>query len=534
MSLSERVKVPMPESGVTTRRSGGRSYVYKVTRSYRNGKGQPTSDRVSIGRLDAATGMLVPNDNYWVLYEGAGVEILPSYDSVRSVGATFLVGGILEGLGAGRMLQAVLGPERASLALTAATYMTCRGNVMEHILGWCESHTLCEAALDDRMASALFSSITFGERMAFFRAWVAAHGEDGYLAYDVTSFSSYAKGIQGTEWGHNRDGERLPQINMGCYMGFRSALPLFYVTYPGSIVDKSHMAYMMAYNADLGIHGATFVVDRGFCTTANVRYLHGEGMPYILGVEVRHKATKAAIDKVADGMASMRRRICQGIYAECVRGFFYGEQANMHIYLDPALAEAQRSDLYRTVEAQEERLAQMGQQTKKEAKRLSAFFDIGLGEGGTFTFKRSYSRIDEAARHAGYFCLLTSTDLSSAEALGIYRRRDVIEKCFDDLKNHVDMKRLRTHSTETADGKLFCAFLALIAACQVNAKLGKAMKDMAMSKDSVIAEMDKIKAVYASGGRRLMNPVTKTQRLILEAFGLGEGDVKSYVASKPA
>ena len=71
MSLCEKVKVPLPESGITTRRSGKHSYVYKVTKSYRNAKGQPTSDRISIGRLDAASGMLVPN--YWALYEGAGV-----------------------------------------------------------------------------------------------------------------------------------------------------------------------------------------------------------------------------------------------------------------------------------------------------------------------------------------------------------------------------------------------------------------------------------------------------------------------------
>ena len=37
-----------------------------------------------------------------------------------------------------------------------------------------------------------------------------------------------------------------------------------------------------------------------------------------------------------------------------------------------------------------------------------------------------------------------------------------IEKCFDDLKNETDMKRLRTQSDETARGKLFVAFIAQI------------------------------------------------------------------------
>jgi hypothetical protein len=91
------------------------------------------------------------------------------------------------------------------------------------------------------------------------------------------------------------------------------------------------------------------------------------------------------------------------------------------------------------------------------------------------------------------------------------------------------MKRLRTHNTHTTDGKLFCAFVALIATSHVNAKLGAFMKDRSMSKDSVIAEMEKIKAIFVSSDRRLMNPITKTQRSILEAFGLGENEIKSYI-----
>jgi hypothetical protein len=43
--------------------------------------------------------------------------------------------------------------------------------------------------------------------------------------------------------------------------------------------------------------------------------------------------------------------------------------------------------------------------------------------------------------------------------------------------------------------------------------------------------MEKVKAVFTFGGKRLMNPITKTQRLILEAFALGEEDIKLYIAS---
>ena len=43
--------------------------------------------------------------------------------------------------------------------------------------------------------------------------------------------------------------------------------------------------------------------------------------------------------------------------------------------------------------------------------------------------------------------------------------------------------------------------------------------------------MEKIKVVTVTGGKRLMNPVTKTQRMILEMFGIDEERLKKYVYS---
>ena len=531
MSLCAKVKVELPAEGVTVRRSGRYRTVYKVTKSFRNDKGQPTSERVSIGRLDEESGMLVPNDNYWEHYAGTGIELLPAYDSMRSVGATFLLGKVLAGLGIKGILEGCLGQERAGLAMTAAAYMASRGNVFEHVLDFSETSTLHERPLTSQGASTLFASITHDERMAFFKAWAARQDADAYLAYDVTSLSSYAEGIADAEWGHDRDGERLPQINLGCYLSEGSGLPVFYVTYPGSIVDKSHLPYMMAYNSELGIKGAGFVMDRGFCTTGNIRYMKSERLDFVVGADTGHKAAKNTLDAVRGGIVSMRNRTAQGVYARSVRGMFYGAYTTMHVYYDPDQAERQRRDLFRRAEATEERLAQLGQLTKRDARRYGAYHSIDLAEDGSFAYVRDYDRIDAAALNNGFYCILTNTGMDSSEVLDVYRRKDMIEKGFDDLKNHVDMKRMRTHASATTDGKLFLAFISLIAVSEIHAKLGEMMRKRSLSKDAVIAELDKIKVVMAAGGRRLMNPLTKTQRLMLESFGLSEDDLKEYVTS---
>jgi transposase len=367
--------------------------------------------------------------------------------------------------------------------------------------------------------------------MAFFKSWIAIQPLTQHLAYDVTSLSSYAKGIEDTEWGYNRDGEKLAQINMGCYLGEESGLPMFYVTYPGSIVDKSHMSYMMAYNNELGIRNVSFVMDKGFCSTANLRYMHDSRTFFIMSVEVRHKATRKAIDKVREDIISMRNRLdLDNVYARCTRSRFYGVDSTMHIYYNPSLAEQQRSDLQRTVENVEVKLKQLTQVTERDVKRYSSFFDIKRNIDGTLSFCRNYDKIDTAARNNGFFCLLSNTTLTSAEVLKIYKRRDVIEKCFDDLKNHIDMKRMHTHTGITTDGKLFCAFIALIAVSEMTIKLLTLNRRKTMSKAEVISELEKIKVIHTLDGKRLMNPITKTQRTIFGAFGLNENDLRAYVS----
>jgi hypothetical protein len=536
MALSGRIKVPLPGRGIIVSHNPARPYVYKVLRTYRNAKGQPTNDCRSIGRLDPATGMLIPNDYYWQAYPTPPVEALPEPDSIRAIGSTFLVGRVLERLGVAGILQDALGPERARAALAVACYMARRGNVIDGITDWAQTSTLAGTpAPTPQSASRLFASITHPERMVFFRAWAAKRTAGGCLAYDVTSFSTYAEGLDAAEWGHNRDGDKLPQINYACYLDQATGLPVFYLTYPGSIIDKSHLPSMMAYNTDLGIHDVTFVMDRGFATTKNIAYMHDKPYSYILAVETRYKTARQAVDQVRDTIGAMRNRLPGGVCAQGVKGRFWGQPGTLHVFRDPALAELRRAELERRVQADEDELRQLEELTDRQAEHYRRRrFQVTLNEDGTFEWARDLDRIDEAGADAGFFCLLTDTDLTSRQTLEIYRRRDAIEKGFDELKNHVDMKRLRTWSDETTEGKMFCAFLALVAVCEIQAKARPVLKasKQSVSKKGLLAEMDKIKVVQAPSGVRLVNPATKLQRDVLEAVALTEEDLRSYATEK--
>jgi transposase len=150
----------------------------------------------------------------------------------------------------------------------------------------------------------------------------------------------------------------------------------------------------------------------------------------------------------------------------------------------------------------------------------------------TFTFERNTSAINDAIAGFGYFLILTTDfKLTSNEVLEIYRRKDVVEKCFDNLKNAIDMKRLRTHSTESSDGKMFIAFVSLILRSILENTIGEFNRKNNLTIEKVMKELSKIRVVHLSNGTSLLNPITKKQRMILENFGLTEEDVLKSACS---
>ena len=108
----------------------------------------------------------------------------------------------------------------------------------------------------------------------------------------------------------------------------------------------------------------------------------------------------------------------------------------------------------------------------------------------------------------------------------IYRRRDVVEKSFDDLKNELDMKRMRSHSSQTAEGKIFVSFLALIVRSYLLKQLKTYMRKNNLTLHSIMPELDKMKTIQYPGAHApgLLNPPTKHQREIYELLELPAPD----------
>jgi transposase len=205
----------------------------------------------------------------------------------------------------------------------------------------------------------------------------------------------------------------------------------------------------------------------------------------------------------------------------------------MHVYYDRSRHERDDNALMRTVENAENELKQriLGQTklNNKEIKKYKKYFDLELNTDIPIKFTRNFDKLNALAKIHGFFCLLSSSELNAAEVLSVYRNKDSIEKAFDEVKNYIDMKRLHTHNTDTTNGKLFCAFIALIAAMHMQNKLAALMNKKNFTKENIILEFDKMAVIQFGKTSRQYAPLSKSQKDILKEFGLTEDALAKFL-----
>lgn len=190
MSLFRSIKVDMPTEKITFKKGKNDNiYVYYTVRSYRREKdNKPTSDEVIIGKKDNETGMLIPNNKYYELFN-VDENIMYNPISVQIFGTFYFLDAIAKKINLYDDLYSVFN-DKTKYILTLAFYMLTRGNTMKYIDYWCEeNYNYLSTPLVSQRVSEIFADISFDERMNFFEKWSKHIKESEYIDYDVTKKS---------------------------------------------------------------------------------------------------------------------------------------------------------------------------------------------------------------------------------------------------------------------------------------------------------------------------------------------------------
>jgi hypothetical protein len=518
--MSCRVKHLNKKTGVT--------YVYESVSLWDKEKQQPRSKQVCIGKIDAKTGDLIPSKRLHVEDSTVPAAPLagPSVATAAVVGPSIILDAMSERLGLAKILKSVF-PEFHGQILTMAYYLAANGGPLSQCISWTKTHEHPSGTpLESQRISEIIGKISTDGKQTFMAAWMEKILEDDFLCYDITSISSYSELNEYIRFSHNRDLEKLPQLNLAMLFGQKSRIPVYYHRIPGSITDGQTMHNLLETFKKLEIKSLHYILDRGFYSKLNLDELLERRDHFTLSVPLNNLWVREAIDEIIDtvqGPEGYRMVDDEALYVHS-QIYSWGEERRrcyLHLYYNDLIrSEAVNRFNHKLLDCKEE--LESGNIITGNQDFYDSFFVItATPVRGTKVSYNTEAVSKFIKRYAGFQALLTTKFKEPLEALQVYRDKDVVEKSFDDLKNALDMKRLRMHSIETVDGRLFVQFIALIlmSALRQAMRAEKLMKKYTVRE--LLLEMDSLTKIHYDGKYGIiLTELTKSQREILTLLNI--------------
>ena len=128
--------------------------------------------------------------------------------------------------------------------------------------------------------------------------------------------------------------------------------------------------------------------------------------------------------------------------------------------------------------------------------------------------------IAEKMSRCGYFILMSNHIQDSAEALKIYRLKDVIEKAFGNIKERLNGRTTTACSEENLDGKLFVQFIALMYLSQVQKVMNERHLFRKYTTDELLDELDIIECYREPKRKAVYGEMTQKQSDLYAYFNV--------------
>jgi transposase len=497
----------------------GRTYAYEAENFWDPAKKQSRQKRRYLGVWDEATGQIIPKT--------AERDV----KTTKSFGPAYLLNSISDEIQLRKKLTDSFGEDGdliLALAMSKLLHQTSLKNV-HHVLEDSflpEIYSLAESFSSQWLSDFLARLSSKDAAMtSFYNSIIAS--EDETLIFDITSFSSASKNIDWLEWGYNRDGLDMPQVNLGLVLSLHRHLPLYFKLFPGSINDVATLKNLVAEVKAFGITKSLFILDRGFYSENNIKELSHEKIDFIIPLPFSVNIGKELISETNKGIENPAnaKRFGGDIFYVLESEVQIGEvKAYGYVLYNKKREGLETNSFYNRlidieVALQGKEFRNPIDQFKRTAGNFERYFECSI-EGKTINLRRRVNAISQAVNRFGKTVLLSATYRSWDEVLSLYRERDEVEKKFDELKNELEVMPLRVQKVETLQGLLFIFFISLI----LRALLLRRARDAGLldkkSIEEIIMELAKLRAVKV-GGKWRLTEISKKQRTIFEKLEIG-------------
>ena len=516
------------------------TYAYESKSYWDREKQQSRAKRTLIGRVDEASGRIVPTDGRGRKKKDADSPRkrgpVPT-TSVRRLfyGATYLLDAIGKNLGITADLKKCF-PNNYKRILSVAYYLIIEeNNPLSRFEKWSDLHKHPYGEnISSQRSSELFASISEEGKEQFFALQGKRRAEKEYWAYDITSISSYSEQLRQVQYGKNKENDRLPQINLALVFGEESHLPFYYRQLSGNIPDSKTVKNLLADLNTLGFSKVKLVMDRGFYSESNINALYKNHLKFLLSVKTSLRFVRKELDVIYDGFRSFDcfneqyELYCRTVASE----WDYTQERRykqdtitakkrlyIHYYynVDKAAEDEKAFDrklmaLLREIES--------GHRIPEHEKLYSKYFDIKTTpkRGAKVTVKQDV--VDKAKRYYGFFALISNDTMDAITALEIYRNKDVVEKGFGNLKERLNMRRTLVSSEQSLNGKLFIEFIALIYLSYIKKQMQIRALFKNYSLQGVLDKLDIIECFEHPGQKLRVGEILEKQKQLYTDLGV--------------
>ena len=543
-------RVPDVKGKITRKPKGDAVYInYEYGREYDHDRKYNIPKRVIIGKLSKSDPTkMQPNQNYLTYFPEAELPE-EKFDSNRSsclkIGSYLVINNVLNEYGIPDLLGMQFDPKEVDLFEDLVSYsIICENNAGQYYPDYAYNHPLFTDDMhiySDTKVSEFLCSMTKDQSIGFLNDWNASsdHRQKIYISYDSTNKNCQAEGVELVEYGKPKVDTGDPVFNYAIGYDTKNAKPLFYESYLGSIVDISQFEYTLGKVKGYGYKNIGFILDRGYFSKDNIRLMDTYGYDFVMMV----KGMSSLVDELVlqnkgsfedDRDYSIRKH---QVYGKTVKRKLYADDEKeryFHIYHSTGKEHGEREEVELKLERWGRFLKGQYDTGYELSGALETYYEPFYGKDGILaTVREKKEVIRRELQLCGYFVLVTSEKMTAAEALDLYYSRDASEKLFRGDKSYLGNKSMRGHKDESIEARIFVEFVALIVRNRIYTMLRDAVNEMDgkpnyMTVPAALKELEKIEIVRGLDRiYRMDHAVTKTQKVILKAFGMDAAYVKS-------
>ena len=277
--------------------------------------------------------------------------------------------------------------------------------------------------------------------------------------YDITNVYFYGWSCPLARKGHNPDGRRGPQIQIGLAVTQKEGLPITHKVYEGNIFDSKTLPDILE-SLPRG-EEVCLVWDRGISSKLNIQQARQAGFQVLCGLAL-HKGLKKEADKILTvKTVSLKNRVRLKSATFYVRKLKYraeGIRGVIVVCLNERERLATRERRYDEID----RALALLEKKKPIKEGLRKYLDK--------------NRIDQAAvrrgeRYDGISVIFSSRDLPEEEIVRGYFEKDLVEKSFRCLKGVLEMDKVRFWLASRVKGHIFVCYLAYLLLSVLSYKL---------------------------------------------------------------